>query len=252
MVKTVLLDDEDRGLNVLEHLCNQSKKIEILGKYNDSEEAVREINRLKPQLVILDVNMPKYDGFEVIRKVNYPEFKTIFVTAHDEYAIKAFQYSASNYLLKPVDDDHFFTAIESVVKSLQKNEVDGQIHTLLHNLQNVHHPLGMKICIPNINGFSIVDSKDILYCEADSCYTNIKFINGSQMVSSKTLAEYEALLDTNIFIRIHRSFIINMACIKEFRKGNGSSVVMLNGQELEVSRRKKEEFLSKMKQIFKL
>ena len=251
MVKTILLDDEERGLKVLEHLCNQSGKVEIIGKYNDAEEAILQINKLKPQLVILDINMPKYNGFEVIKNINYKEYKVIFVTAHNEYAIKAFQYSAANYLLKPVDDDLFIQAIETIVKSLENNEFNDQLHTIIHNFQSMNNPMAMKICVPNVNGFSVVDAHQILYCEADSCYTIFKLHDGRQIISSKTLQEYENVLDENIFMRIHRSFIINLSHIKEYHKGSGGSVIMNNGAELEVSRRKKDEFLQKMKSMFR-
>jgi two-component system LytT family response regulator len=250
MVKTVILDDEERGLNVLDHLCRLCKNIELVGKFTDPEEAIHHINQMRPQLIILDINMPKYNGFEVLKQINYQDFKTIFVTAYNEFAIKAFQYSASNYLLKPVDDDLFFSAIDDITKSIESKSMNDSLHTLMHNLQHMYHPLSMKISIPNMNGYTVVDTKEILYCEADSCYTVFRFVNGDQLLSSRTLAEYETILNPQLFVRIHRSYIINMACIKEIKKIG--SVVMLNGKELEISRRKKEEVLLIFKELYRV
>ena len=251
MIKAILIDDEIRGLRILEHLISFYSNIKVIGAFTDAEEAIDKINDLHPDLVLLDINMPKYSGFEVIEKSKFKNFKSIFVTAYNEYAIKAFKYSAIDYLLKPVEEDDFRQAVDRAVAQIGSNDISHHLQTLMHNLSSIKDPMSMKVCINNVNGFSIIDCQDILYCEADSCYTVFKLINGSQIVSAKTLSEFESVLDTNNFFRIHRSFIININYIKDYVKGNGGHVVMKNGAELEVSRRKKEEFISRIRYSFK-
>jgi two-component system, LytTR family, response regulator len=251
MVKAILIDDEVRGLRVLEHLISKFEKIQVVASCTSSEEAIDKIDLLKPNLVLLDINMPKFNGFQVLENVTYKNFKSIFITAHNEFAIKAFKYSAIDYLLKPVEEDLFDEAIERALLHQNKDEINENLQTLMHNMAAITDPMAMKVCINNIHGFSIINSNDILYCEADSSYTKFKLSNGTTILSAKTLSEFESILDQNQFFRIHRSFMINLTHIKEYIKGNGGHVIMQNGVELEVSRRKKDEFISKFKTIFK-
>lgn len=249
-VRTVIIDDEIRGLKVIEHYLSSNKNIDILASISDADEAIVAINTLKPQLVILDIHIPKYNGFEILERVHFKDFKIIFVTAYNQYAIKAFKYSAVDYLLKPIDELLFNDTIDNVVLKIAESELRTDIKTLIHNVSSIKDPMAMKICIQQMNGFNIIDSQDIIYCEADSCYTIFKLIGGKQIISAKTMADYESILDDNLFLRIHRSYIINMSRIKEYHKGLGGSVIMDNGAALEVSRRKKDEFINKVKKIF--
>lgn len=249
-IKTIILDDEIRGVKMIEHLLAAFPEIEIVGALTSPEEAIEVIHKTHSQLLILDIQMPKYNGFEVLEKINMPDLKFIFVTAHNEYAIKAFKYSAIDYLLKPIDEESFATSIKMAIEQIRKKDILSDIKTLMHNVSSVKNPSKLKLCISSVHGFTIIKSEDIIYCEADSCYTIFKLSDGKQIISSKTLSEYEAILDDHHFIRIHRSYIINISFIAEYRKGNGGYVVMTNGKELEVSRRKKEEFLQKIKVIF--
>jgi two-component system, LytTR family, response regulator len=251
MIKAVLVDDEVRGLRILEHMIAKFKNIEVVAACTDAEEAIAKIDMLQPQLVLLDINMPNYNGFEVLEMCSYKKFKSIFVTAYNEYAIKAFKYSAVDYLLKPVEESDFDDSIQRALAQIDNNDLTQHIQTLMYNISSIKNPMAMKVCISNVNGFSIVDCQDILYCEADSCYTLFKLSNGNQIVSAKTLSEFELVLDPSHFIRIHRSYIININHISDYFKGNGGHVVMKNGAELEVSRRKKDEFIMRVKHSFK-
>jgi two-component system, LytTR family, response regulator len=244
--KTMILDDEIRGVKILEHLISNNENLELIGSFTDPEAAIDSINQNPPQLLILDIHMPKLNGFEVLRRINQQAIKVIFVTAYSEYAIKAFQYSAVDYILKPVEEQSFKDAIEKATSQITQTEIKTDIKTLIHNVSVSKNPLAMKLCIQHINGFNIIDSADVIYCEAESCYTVFKMIDGRQIISSKTLSEYEAILDQITFLRIHRSYIVNLAHVKEYKKGNGGSLILLGGVEVEVSRRKKEEFLNRM------
>jgi two-component system, LytTR family, response regulator len=251
MINVVILDDEIRAVKVIEHLLQSHPGINVLSTFTDPLSAVTFINQQSPDVLILDINMPGLNGFEVLDRINNKTIKIIFTTAHDNFALKAFHYSAMDYLLKPIDEAQFNSAITKVINQAEKTDFSQSISTLIHNISSIKDPMAMKICIPNVNGFSIVDSNQIMYCEADSCYTIFKMKDGSQIISSKTLAEYEGVLDENVFFRIHRSYFINLSQINEYHKGNGGFVTMANGVELEVSRRKKEEFLNKVKTVFK-
>ncbi|MBK8054821.1 MAG: response regulator transcription factor [Saprospiraceae bacterium] len=250
-IRTIIIDDEVRGLKIIEHFVSSNNDIEIIASISDAEEAIEVINKMKPQLIILDIHIPKFNGFEILERVNFREFKTIFVTAYNEYAIKSFKYSAIDYLLKPLDEVLFSDAIKKVVEQINQTNIKTDLKTLIHNVTSIKDPMAMKICIQHMNGFNIIDSQDIIYCEADTCYTIFKMAGNKQIVSSKTMAEYESILDPGLFLRIHRSFIINLSRIKEYRKGLGGSVIMDNGAELEISRRKKDEFVNRIKKIFK-
>ncbi len=250
MINALIIDDEIKGTKVLEHLLKEFTDIHIMGLCTDAEQAIAMINEHKPQLILLDINMPKYNGFEILDKISHKDYKVIFVTAYNEYALKAFNYSAIDYLLKPVDNTSFKLSIQKAIDQINQQDFTTSIHTLQHNLNSFKDPMSMKLCISNINGFSIINAQDIIYCEADSCYTIFKLKNNTQIISSKTLSEYEEILDKSLFFRIHRSYIINLDSIVEYRKGSGGNVVMSNGAELEVSRRKKEEFLERVRNIY--
>ncbi len=154
-------------------------------------------------------------------------------------------------MLKPINEDHFELAVKKAVDKIRSKKINTNFETLLHNINQVTNPLAMKICIPDARGFQIVDVVDIISCEADSCYTIFHMKENKTILSSKTMAEFEPILDDKNFFRVHRSFIINVRHVKEYHKGSGGSVIMSNGKEIEVSRRKKDEFILKMKYVFK-
>jgi two-component system LytT family response regulator len=249
-IKTIIIDDEPRGLNVLEHFCSKlSEHIEIIASSMNSVQSVSLINQLKPELLIMDIQMPQMNAFDVLNNVSFHDFEVIFCTAHDAYAINAFEFSAVDYLLKPIDEDQFKKAINKVILKRQSKDTAERFSILIHNISKLSNPSSMKLCIHDSKGFSVVFISEILYCEADSSYTVFFLENGKKIISSKTLSEYESILDTNDFIRIHRSYLININHVKEYKKGEGGTVIMSNKAEIEVSRRKKDEFIFRMKNI---
>jgi two-component system LytT family response regulator len=183
--------------------------------------------------------------------LNKVDFEIIFVTAHNEYTLQAFHYSAVDYLMKPIDEDLLAAAVKRAEKRIAVNTINNNVTTLLHNLQKVQVPQEMKLCIPSIKGFQVVELKDILFCEASGSYTNFYFNYKHSVCTSKTIHEYEELLGDAGFVRIHKSYLVNLLHVKEYLRGEGGSVVLSNNKELEVSRRKKDVFLSKMKEFYK-
>ena len=177
----------------------------------------------------------------MLNELKEKNFHIIFTTAYDQYAIKAIKYAAFDYLLKPIDIEELKTAVEKI-NLLPAHQTKKQADLLK---ENSSHPKKLlnKLAIPTLYGLLFFDINDIIYLEAHSNYTNIYFNNKTKIVSSKTLKDYEEILPENIFFRPHHSFIINLNCIKRYIKGDGGQIELQNGTYVDVSRRKKEEFL---------
>ena len=165
--------------------------------------------------------------------------------------IEAFHFSAIDYLLKPVEDELLVDAVKRAKKRILEKSGGKNIEAFLYNIQQRHSPQNMKLCIPSLKGFQVIELDDILYAESSGNYTNFHFTNKQMICSSKPLYEYEELLSDAGFIRIHKSSLVNLLHVREYIRGEGGSVRLSNGDELEVARRKKDLFLSKMKQFYK-
>lgn len=250
-LKTILVDDEPRGLSSLKKLLSiNCPNVDVLACCEDSRDAEAKIMALHPELVFLDIMMPEKNGFELLRTLPKIDFKIIFITAHVNFMTQAFQFSAIDYLLKPVDDELLKDAVNRAVDSLDNTSGKDQIETLLHNMGR-QRSQNMKLCIPFLKGYKVVDVEQIIYCEASMSYTRFFFTDHEPILASKSIYQYETLLEDCNFVRIHKSFMINMEHVKEYRRGEGGNVTLSNGKVLEVSRRKKEAFISRMKEAFK-
>ena len=252
MIKTILVDDEPRGLSTLKTLLNEyCPELKIVAECSEAESAKEKIELLAPQLAFLDISLPGKNSFDLLAELGQIDFEIIFVTAHNEYTLQAFHYSAVDYLMKPIDEDLLADAVRRAVKRITVNTINNNVSTLLHNLHKTQSPQEMKLCIPSLKGFQVVELKDILYCEASSSYTNFHFANKHTICTAKSIHEYEELLADAGFVRIHKSYLINLLHVKEYVKGEGGSVILTGGNEIEVSRRKKDIFLTQMKEFYK-
>jgi two-component system, LytTR family, response regulator len=246
-IRVVIIDDEEENRNILTTLLKPDKRFEIVGKASNIKQGETEILLKKPGLVFLDISLPPHTIFEMLQGFKNIDFLIIFVTAHHEYAIKAFEYSAVSYLTKPIDESLLEKALENVVQIFHKEENFKIYQTLLHNISN---PKDAKICFPTTEGFDVVKASDIVYCQADSNYTFVYLQNDPTICVSKTLSDIENMLSQKFFFRIHKSFLINTNYIKKYLKTDGGSVIMQNGDALDVSRRKKQEFLELLQHNF--
>jgi len=248
----IIVEDEPRlaiGLQgMLQQYCPQ---VEVQAVCFSAEDAEMQVKVNKPQLVFLDISMPGKNAFDLLADLKDISFEIIFITAHNQYAIQAFKYSASGYLLKPVDEEELAEAVERAEKRIGENSYKVSTSTLIENWQQRHFKGERKICLPTVNGFQVIALKDVIYCEANSSYTNFMLPAAKKICASKTLLEYENMLLDDSFLRIHKSYLINMQHISGYTKGEGGIVTMVDGTELEVSRRKKDIFLEKMKTVFK-
>lgn len=252
MIKTILVDDEPRGLSALKRLLElYCPDVKIIGECLDTRTAIENIQLLEPELVFLDIAMPDKNGFDLLNELSPVRFEIIFVTAHNEYTIQAFKYSAVDYLLKPVEEDLLIEAVRRAAQRITDKTSAGQVETFLYNLRKLQTPAEMKLCIPDMKGFRVVGISDIIFCESESSYTIFHLRDGQIITASKSIMEYELLLENNGFCRIHKSFLVNLQHIREYVRGEGGAVVLTNDKTIEVSRRKKEVFISKMKGLFK-
>ena len=250
-MKAIIVDDEPDGIRTLEKMLQlHCPNVEVAATCSNATIAKQQLDEIKPDIVFLDIQMPGKSGLELLTELPNKDFEVIFVTAHNEYMLQALQYSAADYLLKPVDEDRLIEAVQRAEKRMQPGKKEWT-ETLMHNLTKTGNPAEMRLCLPTLKGFIVVKLDDIIYCEAERSYT-IFHLDGKRTVTvSKSLIEYDNLLQDTQFIRIHKSFLVNLHHIKEYQRGEGGTVIMTDNAEIEVSRRKKEFFLGRMKELYK-
>ena len=244
-IKTAIIEDEEKCLYVLESLISEyAAECRICGTAGHVEGAIRLIEEMEPQLVFIDIRIIDGTAFDVLKRLSSRNFELVFVTAFDSYAMEAIQLAACHYLLKPIGITEFEEALDRVRKRLAERDRYNSIDLLLHNLSQ-HREQDRKISIPTLSGFDFIDLHDILWCKSEGMYTVFHLTNKSKITSSRNIGVYEDLLGHNNFFRIHHSVLINMRWIQRYIKGKGGCVVLADGTELEVSQRRKGEFLDK-------
>jgi len=251
-MKAILVDDEPDGIRTLQKMLDvYCPGVNIVATCSNAAAAKQQIDLLKPDVVFLDIQMPGKTGLEMLTDISPKDFEVIFVTAYNEYMLQALQYSAADYLLKPVDEDRLVEAVKRVEQRLDTAKKEDRTNALMYNLSQVGHPSAMRLCLPTLKGFIVLKLEEILYCEAERSYTVFHLENNKTVTVSKPLAEYDQLLQDTSFLRVHKSFLVNMMHVKEYQRGEGGLVIMSNGAEIEISRRKKDIFLMKVKEVFR-
>lgn len=240
MLKVILIDDERMSLEVLAiKLRSLAPHTDIVATYQSPEEAIMGIRQLKPDVVFLDIEMPQIDGFTLLRHLEPYSFEVIFTTAYHQYAIEALRLSALDFLLKPIREIELSAALQRLEKKRQ-------------NQQNIPSALQFnKIAIPSLKGITFVPIEEIVWLESDSNYTvfHLAHPTGTQVrkiVASRTLKEFENILAPVQFLRVHRSALINLLRIKEYTRGEGGTVLMDDGSEVEIARSEKKGFLERL------
>ena len=242
MISTVIIEDEPKSrASLAAKLREFCPTVEIVAEAEDGIEGKAMIEKHAPQLVFLDIEMPNLNGFEMLNAIPEKKFNVIFTTAYDQYAIKAIRYAAFDYLLKPVDVEELKAAVAKL-SAINTAVIDMQASLLqekmLHPMKHLN-----KLAIPTMDGIMFYNINDIVQLEANRNYTNIFFIDRSKITASKTLKDFEELLPADVFFRAHHSHIINLGYIKRYIKGDGGQIELQTGVYVDVSRRKKEEFL---------
>ena len=242
MLSAIIIDDEQKGrLALRQKLQDYCPMVQVMGEASDGAEGILLIEKYKPQIIFLDIEMPRMDGFEMLRRINNRDFHIVFTTAYDQYAIQAIKYAAFDYLLKPIDIEELKSAVERINQQTSTNFTQRKLETLEANLLSRQTP--KKLAIPTLEGFLFFDISHIIHLEAQSNYTEIYFTDHPKLVASRTLKDFEDLLPPETFFRPHHSHIINLNYIKRYIKGDGGQIEMQNGNFVTVARRKKDEFL---------
>ncbi|MEO5581871.1 MAG: LytTR family DNA-binding domain-containing protein [Saprospiraceae bacterium] len=239
----IIIDDESNSRNALrQKLITCCTDVLVVRECENGDEGIIAIEDEKPDIVFLDVEMPRMNGFVMLQQLRQRNFELIFTTAYDHYAIQAIRFSALDYLVKPIELKTLQDAVEKA-RERRENKIPNQrIETLLYNLMNEKNQ-DSRIAIPSQEGLQFVQINDIIYLEAESNYTSIYLLAGTRIFVSKTLKDFDELLPSTAFIRIHHSFIINKNHMRKYLKGEGGQVLMSNGKLLDVARRKKDEFM---------
>lgn len=230
----IIVDDERLARDLISEFLDEFKEIEVIAQCARGKDAIEQINKLTPDLIFLDVQMPDFTGFEVLAQLDHKP-NIIFSTAYDKYAIRAFEANAVDYLLKPIDQDRFRTAVNRALELLEEPQID--MTTLLNSFQAANQSYPNHFIVQKSNKMVNVPVSDIMYFEASGDYT-VLHTTSDEYLSSKTLTSWGTLLDPNSFVRIHRSTIINFTHLVEVEKHfkGGLIVTMKNGKQLPVSR----------------
>lgn len=240
---TIIIDDESGGRSILKNLMLKNHpEILVIAEAKNGIEGEELIRKLQPDFIFLDVDMPLCDGFEMLSKFDEINFEIVFTTAYNEYALKAFKYSPFDFLLKPINLDELNLTLNRLTNKLNAKTKTEHLKDFLQLLKSNHHGT-KKIAITSHDGFEIVDTDNIILLEAEGSYTKFYLKNNVELLTSNGIGEYEEQLGSDSFMRIHKSYIININEVKKYIKSDGGSVILSNGKEAFVSKRKKDGFL---------
>jgi len=250
MLRTIIIDDEPHIRQTLEKLVKQfCPNVKLVAMADGVESGVKTIRKYHPDLVMLDIKMNDGTGFDLLKKLEPIDFKVIFITAYDKYAIKAFKFNALDFLLKPIDPDELTEAVNKAEKLVQQ-EFNTQLSNMEDNLR-IHDKSQKKIILKTLENIYLVKIRDIIYCESDSSYTAIYLLNKKKILVSNTLKDYAEMLRDFGFYRVHKSYLINMSYIERFEKGEGGYVVLTDEHKVPVASRKREELLEMFERLAK-
>lgn len=247
MLKTIIIDDEQNVREVLSKLlADYCPDVKVEAFATNIEEGTKLIKELQPDLVFLDVEFPEKSGFELIDELKHEEFDVIFISGHEEYALKAFKTEAVDYLLKPFNVEELEVAVNKV---LEKRRKESSVRYADVFLQKWNGSQDRQVALTSSDGLLFVKVIDIIYCKGDGAYTYFYMKDSDRITVSKNLKEFEELLRDMGFYRVHKSYLINLNQMKKYVRGDGGHVIMSNGDSVDVSKRKKEGFLSNLSKV---
>jgi two-component system, LytTR family, response regulator len=244
MIQAILIDDEPNNTAYVRALLHEHfPQVSIELSCNDSTQAMAAIAELRPQLVFLDIEMPTLNGFELLQKLEPLSFEVIFVTAYDFYALQAFDVNAIGYLTKPVQVEKFIRVTNAAIRKIEGDQINKSLFSLLQANMSAEHR--DKIALPTQKGLQFVNPGDILYCHSSGNYTKFLTKDGKSILVSRQLGEFERLLSSDDFHRIHDQYIVRLQYIREYVRGRGGELIMDNNDSLPVSVKRKDAFLSR-------
>lgn len=241
----ILVDDEPYCCEILAAMLEADcPEVKVIGSCNSASEALLLIGQQTPDIVFLDVEMPRMNGFEMLEKINDISFHLIFTTSYDQYALKAIRFSAIDYLLKPVDREELKNAIDKVRQRIQV-PLPQQLEILMQRIKQPAGPVN-KIALPTLEGLQLIPVDTIISCESDDNYTNLLLKSRKKILVTRSLKEMEEMLEQHSFIRVHRFYLVNMNEIEKYIKGDGGYLVMSDGTSIGVAKNKKEILLKRL------
>ena len=247
MIRAIIVDDIETARMGLSKLIEQNcRDVSVVSMASSAQEAIRLIKKLSPDLVFLDVKMPNQNGFQMLQEIGKIDFEVVFTTAYEEYAIKAFRFSALDYLTKPISPK---LLVEAINRFREKQVIHLKQQRFEILFENSHNSIDKfnKMAIPTQTGMTLLTISNILYCKGDGNYTKVYQLNEDKpLLSSKTLKYFEDLLPDAIFFRAHKSTLLNLNLVNEYNKTEGNTAVMVNGTSLEVSERNKKKFTDRL------
>ncbi len=243
MLRAIIIDDEPDCVKLLAlQLKMYCPQVEVVAECISSEAGFLKIKQLHPDLVFLDIEMPVMNGFQLLEKLGHIQFSLVFVTAYDQFAVKAFRCNALDYLLKPIDGKDLKTAVE---KAMQQKPGTQQVQFLKEQLHGGEKFQPDKIALPYQNGVTFTEIKSVLYCESENNYTRFFVAGGQQCMVSKTLGDIQEVLEGRNFVRVHRQYLVNLDHIKKYVRGDGNYLIMSNDENIPVARNKKEKLIER-------
>ena len=247
-MKAIIVDDELYCTELLSSLlAKHCPEVEVLSEFNDPQKAAAYIQASPPDLLFLDIEMPRLNGFDLLERVRPVTFQVVFTTAYNQYALRAIKISALDYLLKPIDAEELKSAVEKAKQQRQSP------HWAQFELMERHRSPGgappATIALSTMEGLHFVEVADIVYCQSEGSYTNLFFTDGQSMLLSKPIKEVGEMLIPAGFLRVHNSFLISLSQIKKYIRGEGGEIIMKNGHTVPVSRSRKAEFLERIARL---
>jgi two-component system, LytTR family, response regulator len=243
--KAIIIDDEPYCCEILAAMLESDcPDVEVVNICSNASDGLAAIRQHSPDLVFLDVEMPKMNGFEMLEQLASINFHLIFTTSYDQYALKAIRFSAIDYLLKPIDREELNKAVQKVKDRFQVT-IPQQLEILMEKLKQSSNPVS-KIALPTMEGLQMIPIDTIVSCESDDNYTELKLKSGKKLLVTRSLKEIEETLEQHSFIRVHRSYLVNLNEIEKYIKGEGGYLVMSDGTSIDVARNKKEVLLKKL------
>ncbi len=246
----LIVDDEIHCSNRIVELINKHPELNlsISSIINNVQEAALYLQTNKPNILFLDVEIGRETGFELLKQVGPLNSEIIFTTAFNKYAVQAFKFSAIDYLLKPIDEDDFIQSVNKTIQQINRDHSSKNIETLMHNIHSAAIQ-SKKIHVATISGFQVINVSDIVRCQSDVNYTTIFTINNKPLMVAKTLKEFEELLSEYNFFRVHNSHLVNLQYVNSYIKGKGGYIILNDKTEIEISTRRKEDFLKALSNI---
>ena len=249
MIRTVVIDDEVRARKIITNILDKNcSTVSVVGEANDVKTGIDAIKLHNPDLVLLDIKMPGGTGFDLLETLGEIDFKLIFITAFDEYAVRAFKFSALDYILKPVNSDELIAAVEKTEHVLQNDDVNLKLQAFMANIDDISK-VAKKIVLRTSESIHVVNVQDIVRCVSERSYTWFYFIDNRKLLVAKPLNHFEELLQDQHFLRIHRSHLINFKHLKRYDKAEGGMVVMDDDSTAAVANRKRDFLLKLIEQL---